>query len=190
MKTKPKKSFRTILTTVIIVSAMIPLLLLGFFSVLFISSNAKDLVETRIGDSLSSYKSSVNETLELYYQKFEDFSDSETFNTYVETNNNEDALRREMFSLISNKGKVMSMIYLDLETQTSVSTGEIPEVYALPLFENWGIFRQAKEAKNIGIFSNPFRDRSGNLNALSITKAIYEKDTLNNLKYYLLNLFY
>ena len=178
MKTKPKKSFRSILTTTILVSAMIPLLLLGFFSVLFITSNSKAIVETRIGDALASSKSNINETLELYHQKFEDFSSDEIFLNYIENKDNEDELRREMFSLISNKGKVMSMIYIDLEAKTTVSTGEVPEVYSLPLFENWGIFRQAKEAKNIGIYSNPFRDRSGNLNALSLTKAIYEEDVL------------
>ena len=130
MKTKPKKSFRSILTTTILVSAMIPLLLLGFFSVLFITSNSKAIVETRIGDALASSKSNINETLELYHQKFEDFSSDEIFLNYIENKDNEEELRREMFSLISNKGKVMSMIYIDLDAKTTVSTGEVPEVYS------------------------------------------------------------
>lgn len=146
-------NLRTKLIIVILLTSLIPLLLLGFFSYKYISS----ILQEEISENELERLTSVNNQLTYFLQDVEQMSlffyKNDQVKTILENSNksavdkyNDNQSVNELFDTIMSVKKWEVNIYIiGLNGDRYFSNEYLPSHYN-NIRENWGIFRKAKEA--------------------------------------------
>ncbi|MEG0328309.1 MAG: sensor histidine kinase [Erysipelothrix sp.] len=181
MKKKPTRSFKRNITLSMILSSTLPILVLGFFSLYFINITTTRSVEQRLDESLKSVDKILTESLTVQMRALDEFARSEEVryilkeDGFTETHNK--VLRTLMYSYMGSQNSYLDM-YLISVNGDFYGTSELPKSYELPLYANWGIFREAQNSDQVLFYPNNLRTANKSSNAASLIRALYYDNEL------------
>ncbi len=181
MKKKPTRSFKRNITLSMILSSTLPILVLGFFSLYFINITTTRSVEQRLDESLKSIDKLLSESLTVQMRALDEFARSDEVryilkeDGFTETHNK--ALRTLMYSYMGSQNSYLDM-YLISVNGDFYGTSELPKSYELPLYANWGIFREAQNSDQVLFYPNNLRAANKSSNAASLIRALYYDNEL------------
>ncbi|QIK57838.1 sensor histidine kinase [Erysipelothrix sp. HDW6A] len=160
MRTPKNRSIKRTLTLIILLSSTIPLLLLGVFSVYFIQTSTQSNLNARLNEILMSANELIDTTIS------NQITDIETMGRSIiqEAKFDEDSkllpeskenINRGMYQYMRGDKSLQNMYYI-MTDGTYTGTYDLPDLYSLPKYQNWGIFRtlEANNAKHAIFFPN------------------------------------
>lgn len=181
MKKKPTRSFKRNITLSMILSSTLPILVLGFFSIYFINITTTRSVEERLDESLKSVDKILTESLTVQMRALDEFARSEEVRYILKddgfTENHKKSLRTLMYSYMGSQNNYLDMYLISVDGNY-YGTSELPKSYELPLYENWGIFREVQDTDHVLFYPNNMRTSDKSNNAASLIRALYYDDEL------------
>lgn len=178
----PSKSFRRYITVWILIFAFILVILFGIFSLLYTGVSSKVYGKKHIEEMLhiagTIFENSLSES-ENYLDILAD--DDVVIRAVNGQNNVAKVLSDKLYGGLGNKYKYMAVHILSIDSDRKYSTDNIPAMYNLNRFGDWGVLKSAREGKGDVIIPNMYLWEEGKTNAFSLTRRIYDKNKLVGL---------
>lgn len=178
----PNKSFRRYITVWILIFAFIIIILFGIFSLLYSGISSKIYGAKHIEEILhiagTLFEDSIAES-ESYIDMLAD--DEDVKKAVNGENHGSKVLGDKVYGGLGNKYKYIAVHILSIDGKRRYSTDEIPAMYDLESFGEWGVLRSAREGKNDILIPNMYIWEDGKTNAFSLTRRIYDKNKLIGL---------
>ena len=179
MKTPKRRSVKQKLTILILLTSVIPLLLLGVFSIYFL----KTTTETNLNDRLQEIVRSADELLEATIST--QINDVEAISRTIISNVD---LAKKSLDSVDQKNILNTMyqymrantsmlnMYLVKDNGETVGTNSLPSLYTLPRYQNWGIFHVTNSANRALFYPNMQSDNERFTTSYSIAYRVKQHD--------------
>lgn len=159
MRERSRRSIRKQMMILVTLSSIIPLLLLGLFTLVFVNTSAKTNIEERLNDVLTTLDSSLETLIESQKADLRKFGNDSDIQKSIENNeidaSGHDNIMRSIFQYLGRNESLINM-YFVLPSGETIGTNVLPDKYAFPEYENWGIYRSVKTAKSTVMYPNPY----------------------------------
>ncbi len=175
MKTLSNKSIRKQFFIISVLSTLIPVLILSVFSLTFLQNNVVKQTEQRLEETLTTVNSLYTESLNEHRQKVNGL-------TYmlakeellIDFEDNQKTISTILHQLLMGNDAEMNLYVLDTHGNYA-GTRDLPELYELPIYQNWGIFKRLNESSKPEFYAN-YRREDGFFTAYSIAQKIEHED--------------
>ena len=173
----PNKSFRRYITVWILIFAFIIIILFGIFSLLYSGISSKMYGMKHIEEILHIAGTLFEDSLAESKSYLDMLADDEDVKKAVNGGNSgSKVLGDKVYGGLGNKYKYIAVHILSIDGKRKYSTDEIPAMYDLESFGEWGVLKSAREGKDDVIIPNMYVWEDGKTNAFSLTRRIYDKN--------------
>lgn len=178
----PNKSFTKRITQWMIILAVISVLLFGFFSLLLVNQSTKHAMRLRIFETSNTLLSLLETRIENYDEQLiqlaEDKEVQDILKQQVLSEHDRELLIYRMFGILQADANTIQMHFVSVDEKNSFSTTQLPSMYQLSEFSDWGVLRFAKNRKNHELFANHYIWGNGTKNGFSISQPVYVENIL------------
>lgn len=176
MKTLRKMSMKKQLIIITIVSSVLPLLFLGVFSLVLMKNTINVSNSSRIEEVLFTTDDIISDSITFHKSKIQSLEYSLMANNLLsDIKLNEKEISTYLYQYLMVDEAVMGLHILN-EYGDSVSTRELPDLYKLPTYLNWGIFNKAKETEDLIFYPNYERIDQNFTNSFSLMRKVKVND--------------
>lgn len=184
---KPNRSFTKRITQWMMILAVVSMLLFGFFVLLFVNESTKNSMRLRIYETSNTMLGFLESRIETYDAKLTELSKDKSFLKIVAqkniTSDDKNFVLYRMFDILQADANVVAMHFVANTASKSISTQQVPPMYELSEFSDWGVLRFAKHRKDHALFANRYIWPNRKKNSFTITCPVY---TGKNLLGYLI----
>ncbi|MBV1710047.1 MAG: histidine kinase [Erysipelothrix sp.] len=161
------------------VTSILPLLLLGLFSVYFVSDLSINQIETRVSESLSTSVQLIDGFIEQFNTKVDDLSKNpelfEILSKEVISESDKNKIYQYLYGAIENQTAQLSMFVIKKDGTFNMGTMSVPQQYDIRIYRNWGIFYFLENQQQRNIFPHAYSE-NGHQNSISIARKIVKDD--------------
>ena len=158
-----------------LVTSILPLLLLGLFSVYFVSDLSLKQIENRVNESLSTSVQLIDDFIEEFNIKVDELSKnpelSEIISKEFISESDEKKIYRYLYGAIENQTAQLSMFVIKKDGTFEMGTMPVPDQYDIRIYRNWGIFYFLENQQQRSIFPHAYSE-NGHENSISIARKI------------------
>ena len=181
MKKRPRSSFKKKMVITIIISSIVPMLIVGLFSLYFVNRVSVGNTEQRLKDSLLAVDKILTQSIDNFLIELDDLGRNEDVLAYLNNPTNsivEDKKINNLFyNYMGSQSDVMN-VYLIGKNGNEFGTSELPVMYDLKKYNNWGIFRAINNQRdNQTLFYPNYTDEPSRFsNSFSLIRSIHYND--------------
>lgn len=162
----------------IILSSILPLLLLGFFSVFFITRTTNTSLTQRLDEVLLTADDILSSTIESQQFTIKNLKNSllehDLIGKETITPDQQKGIETAFFQTLNRDLGAMNLYYVGISGQ-HVGTDRLPELYSYPTNKNWGVYRFAQN-EDTHFYANAYKVNDSFYNAYSIVYSVIQDD--------------
>ncbi|MFV0381103.1 MAG: sensor histidine kinase [Breznakia sp.] len=181
MKFKLRRSFKQTITITMILISTLPIVILGFFSLYYINGTLTQSVEDRLKETLISSDKLISNALTQYKEGIQLLLDDDQIRQIAISDKlkEEDInyLKSQLYGFVGSQSEYIN-IYMIKDNGEYYGSNELPERYQIPLYKNWGIYREVNKSGSIFLYPNNTRMSSQFQNALSFIGKVEVESTI------------
>lgn len=179
MNQKPRKSFKKKITIIITLVSTIPILILGFFSIYFINKTTKASVEDRLSETLLSVDQIIGTTFDSLSSELDMLGRNTQLIEMLKDGHIDDVdkpyINNKIYSIMANRSTMMNMFVIAPNGE-SYGSAELPDIYKLPDYQTWGIYRAVEGEKDVVFYPNYTRTNSDFTTSTSMIRPVLHKN--------------
>lgn len=179
MQKKSKKSLTQNILIWMLVTSILPILLLGLFSVYFVSDLSNKQIERSVNESISTSVQLIDEFIKEYNIKMDDLSKdpelAEILSKEVISEAEQNKIYQYLYGTIEDQTAQLSMYVIKKDGSFSMGTSSVPQQYDIHIYHNWGLFYYLENQEQRNMFAHAYIENEHE-NSLSIARKIVSDD--------------
>lgn len=172
-----KKSFEKYIVYWTISFTIIPIMMFGIFSLIYINHSSKMNVAKHIEDTIKTSDTLLAKAIKDIDGKLDRFVTDKNIINAINTNTYNEGVNDEAFALLGNKSSSIAL-HIVGNNDFTFSTTVIPKMYNIAKFDNWGVLKFAVSRNNNEVYPNSYKWENGINNAFTVTKKIFDHQRL------------
>jgi two-component system, sensor histidine kinase YesM len=179
MSKRSKKSLTQNILMWMLVTSILPLLLLGLFSVYFVSDMSINQIEKRVNESTTTSVNLIDGFIEQFNKKVDELSQNPELAEILskesigETDKNK--IYQYLYGTIENQTAQLSMFVIKKDGSFNMGTMTVPQQYDIRIYRNWGVFYYLENQPQRNIFPHAYSE-NGHQNSMTIARKIIKDD--------------
>ncbi|QIK70499.1 hypothetical protein G7062_09370 [Erysipelothrix sp. HDW6C] len=177
MKTPRHRSVKEKLTILILLTSIIPLLLLGVFSVYFLRTTTQTSLNDRLNEIVRSADELLDTTISTQIVDIESVSRTLIgeidFSKDTLTQDDQSTILKTMYQYMRGN-EAMQNMYLITDAGQAIGTSALPSLYELPRYRRWGIFHAADSSDRATFYPNMQNENERFINSYSIVYRLQQ----------------